>query len=102
MTEWEHRAAQNGTPGYAIYKGNIKKPDLDDRHYRLIHLESGTRTMLAHDPAIFKGWLIFRAFDNQGIQAFPRRKRFSLIRFLKRRSHQCCDRTFVCVLLVLY
>ncbi|PCH40557.1 LuxS/MPP-like metallohydrolase [Wolfiporia cocos MD-104 SS10] len=54
MAEWEHRAAQNGTPGYAIYKGDIKKPDLDDRHYRLIHLENGIRAMLVHDPSTDK------------------------------------------------
>ena len=40
----EHQA------GHKVFTGNIEKPDLDERDYRILELKNGLKAVLVHDP----------------------------------------------------
>lgn len=40
----EHQA------GCKVFTGNIEKPDLDERDYRILELKNGLKAVLVHDP----------------------------------------------------
>ncbi len=47
--EWEQVPATDGIPAYSVYGGNVHKPELDDRDYRVVRLENGILAVLIHD-----------------------------------------------------
>ena len=40
---------EHGT-GYKVFVGNVEKPDLDERNYRILELANGLKAVLVHDP----------------------------------------------------
>ncbi|KAI0812746.1 LuxS/MPP-like metallohydrolase [Irpex lacteus] len=49
-SEWEQVPATDGIPAYSVYSGEVHKPELDDRDYRVVRLENGILAVLIHDP----------------------------------------------------
>lgn len=41
---------QKHQAGYKAFTGNIEKPDLDERDYRILELKNGLKAVLVHDP----------------------------------------------------
>lgn len=41
---------QEHEAGYKVFLGDIEKPDLDEREYRILELKNGLRAVLVHDP----------------------------------------------------
>jgi len=35
---------------YRVFVGDIEKPDLDGRNYRILELKNGLKAVLVHDP----------------------------------------------------
>lgn len=54
MAPWQDLPAKDSLPAYSVFMGQIQKPDLDDRDYKLIQLENGLRAILVHDSAADK------------------------------------------------
>ncbi|KAI0353367.1 LuxS/MPP-like metallohydrolase [Trametes cingulata] len=54
VSTWEDVPAAGDAPGYRVFLGDIEKPSLDDRQYRLIELHNGLRAVLVHDAAADK------------------------------------------------
>jgi secreted Zn-dependent insulinase-like peptidase len=42
---WQEHGA-----GYRVFVGDIEKPDLDGRNYRILELKNGLKAVLVHDP----------------------------------------------------
>ncbi|KAI0345483.1 LuxS/MPP-like metallohydrolase [Trametopsis cervina] len=51
---WKRVPASADIPAYFIFSGDINKPELDDREYRLICLENGILTVLVQDSGADK------------------------------------------------
>lgn len=47
--DWQAVPAADDLPGYAIFKKDIRKPEVDDRDYRYIKLENDLEALLIHD-----------------------------------------------------
>ena len=41
---------QEREEGCKVFVGNIEKPDLDERDYRILELKNGLKVVLVHDP----------------------------------------------------
>lgn len=41
---------QEHSAGYKVFLGDIEKPDLDERSYRVLELENGLKAVLVSDP----------------------------------------------------
>ncbi|KAI0646092.1 LuxS/MPP-like metallohydrolase [Trametes meyenii] len=54
MSTWADVPAAGDVPGYRIFVGELEKPSLDDRQYRLIELHNGLRAVLVHDAGADK------------------------------------------------
>ena len=54
MSSWTRLRSADGKHGYAVFSDTIRKPDLDDRDYRLIELDNGLRAVLVHDAGAEK------------------------------------------------
>ncbi|PIL27298.1 hypothetical protein GSI_10445 [Ganoderma sinense ZZ0214-1] len=50
MPSWSHVPAAGAVPAYRMFTGNLEKPELDDRQYRVLQLQNGLRVVLIHDP----------------------------------------------------
>ena len=50
MSSWKHVPASGGLPPYRLFTGDLEKPSLDARQYRMIELQNGVRAVLVHDP----------------------------------------------------
>ncbi|CEL63782.1 insulysin [Rhizoctonia solani AG-1 IB] len=48
--DWHTVPASADQPGYSVFKKDIRKPEVDDRHYRCIKLENDLEVLLIHDP----------------------------------------------------
>ncbi|KAI0634940.1 LuxS/MPP-like metallohydrolase [Trametes polyzona] len=54
MSLWKDIPAAGDVPGYRVFLGEVEKPALDDRQYRLLELHNGLRAVLVHDAAADK------------------------------------------------
>ncbi|CCM02306.1 uncharacterized protein FIBRA_04396 [Fibroporia radiculosa] len=52
--EWTQIPSEGDRPSFSLFTGPLRKPDLDDRDYRLIELQNGLRAILVHDIAADK------------------------------------------------
>ncbi|KAI0718393.1 LuxS/MPP-like metallohydrolase [Cerioporus squamosus] len=50
MSSWKEVPASGGLPPYRFFTGDLEKPSLDDRQYRMVELQNGMRAVLVHDP----------------------------------------------------
>ncbi|TFK91904.1 LuxS/MPP-like metallohydrolase [Polyporus arcularius HHB13444] len=50
MSSWKDVPASGGLPPYRLFTGDLEKPSLDDRQYRMVELQNGVRAVLVHDP----------------------------------------------------
>ncbi|OCH85237.1 LuxS/MPP-like metallohydrolase [Obba rivulosa] len=51
---WRSVEGTSHLPGYSVFSGDIERPDLDDRDYRVIELQNGLRAVLIHDASADK------------------------------------------------
>ncbi|OBZ78124.1 Insulin-degrading enzyme [Grifola frondosa] len=51
---WRTVSSSDSIPGYKVFEGDLQKPDLDDRAYRILDLENGLRAIVIHDPSADK------------------------------------------------
>ncbi|EMD39456.1 hypothetical protein CERSUDRAFT_45720 [Gelatoporia subvermispora B] len=51
---WRIVHASSNSPGYSVLEEEIERPDLDDRHYRVIELDNGLRAVLIQDSSADK------------------------------------------------
>ncbi|KAI0764784.1 LuxS/MPP-like metallohydrolase [Fomes fomentarius] len=49
-TAWAHVPPSGDVPSYRVFTGDLEKPELDDRQYRVLELQNGVRAVLVHDP----------------------------------------------------
>ncbi|RPD65209.1 LuxS/MPP-like metallohydrolase [Lentinus tigrinus ALCF2SS1-6] len=54
MSSWKDVPASGGLPPYRSFTGDLEKPLLDERQYRMIELQNGVRAVLVHDPGADK------------------------------------------------
>ncbi|KAI0746531.1 LuxS/MPP-like metallohydrolase [Daedaleopsis nitida] len=47
---WAEIPASGELPPYRLFTGHLEKPELDDRHYRVLELQNGVKAVLIHDP----------------------------------------------------
>ncbi|KAH7911404.1 Metalloenzyme, LuxS/M16 peptidase-like protein [Hygrophoropsis aurantiaca] len=47
--DWKPIERKGATPPYAVYAKTVKKPQMDDRDYRIIKLENGLHATVIHD-----------------------------------------------------
>ncbi|TBU47821.1 LuxS/MPP-like metallohydrolase [Dichomitus squalens] len=50
MSAWKDVPAADPVPAYRLFTGDLEKPLLDDRHYRVLQLQNGLRAVFIHDP----------------------------------------------------
>ena len=48
-SRWTQVPATDTVPRYSFFSQDIRKPELDDRDYRMIRLENGLLAVLVHD-----------------------------------------------------
>lgn len=46
--------ASRELPPFRLFAGDLEKPALDDRQYRVLQLQNGVKAVLVHDPAADK------------------------------------------------
>ncbi|KAI1798428.1 LuxS/MPP-like metallohydrolase [Ganoderma leucocontextum] len=49
MSSWKHIPAARAVPAYRLFTGDLEKPSLDDRQYRVLELQNGLRVVVIHD-----------------------------------------------------
>lgn len=50
MSAWRDVPAADSVPAYRLFTGDLEKPSLDDRQYRVLQLQNGLRAVFIHDP----------------------------------------------------
>lgn len=50
MASWKHVPAAGTVPAYRLFTGDLEKPSLDDRQYRVLQLQNALRAVVIHDP----------------------------------------------------
>ncbi|OJT06440.1 Insulin-degrading enzyme [Trametes pubescens] len=54
MSTWKDVPRAGDVPGYRLFMGEVEKPWLDERQYRLVELSNGLRAVLVHDATADK------------------------------------------------
>ncbi|KAH9896624.1 LuxS/MPP-like metallohydrolase [Cubamyces lactineus] len=54
FSSWKDIPAAGDAPAFRVFEGDLEKPALDDRQYRLLELHNGLRAVLVHDQAADK------------------------------------------------
>ncbi|KAI8985011.1 LuxS/MPP-like metallohydrolase [Trametes punicea] len=54
VSTWKQIPAAGDAPGFRVFEGELEKPSLDDRQYRVLELHNGLRAVVVHDPAADK------------------------------------------------
>lgn len=49
MSTWTEVPASGTVPAYRLFAGDLEKPSLDDRQYRVLQLQNGLQAVLVHD-----------------------------------------------------
>ncbi|EIW56019.1 LuxS/MPP-like metallohydrolase [Trametes versicolor FP-101664 SS1] len=54
MSTWKDVPSAGDVPGYRLFMGEVEKPALDERQYRLVELPNGLRAVFVHDATADK------------------------------------------------